>query len=100
LAVCPAVTVAEVVDTEAGASAKSWPVPERATVWGLPGASSVIVKVPDTLPAAEGPKKTPIVQLTPGGTLLVHPLVAAKLALACTLVIVNCASPVLVRVTF
>jgi hypothetical protein len=76
------VTAAEVVDPDAGASAKSWPVPERATLCGLPGALSVMVKVPVMFPVAVGSKNTPSVQIAPGARLLVHPVVSAKLELA------------------
>ena len=79
---------------------KSWPVPESATVCGLPGALPVMVSVPLRLPLAEGSKKTPIVQLTPGARLLVQPLVSPKSALACTLEMVSATSPVLLTVTF
>src|SRR6266567_2892727 len=59
-----------------------------------------MVTVPLLLPAAEGSKKTPIVQPTPGARLVVHPLVSPKSALACTPVMVSGASPVLLSVTF
>jgi hypothetical protein len=94
------VTAAEVVDPDAGARAKSWPVPERATVCGLPGALSVIVSVPLMFPLAVGSKNTPIVQLTLIGRLLVQPLVSPKLLVAWTFEIVSGAVPVLVTVTF
>jgi len=51
-------------EPDAGAKLKSWPVPESATVCGLPGALSVMVSVPLMFPLAVGSKKTPIVQLT------------------------------------
>src|SRR2546426_433168 len=59
-----------------------------------------MVSVPVLLPAAEGSKKTPIVQLAPGARVLVQPLVSPKSALACTPVMVSGASPVLLSVTF
>lgn len=43
---CPRI----VADEEVGAIEKSVPVPESATVCGLPGASSLIVRVPLALP--------------------------------------------------
>ena len=46
------------------------PVPFRLTFWGLPLALSVILKMPDCMPAAPGLKVTLIVQLAPEATLL------------------------------
>src|ERR1700680_3014690 len=41
------------------------PVPDRATVWGLVGSESLIVKVALRVPAAVGLKVTLMVQLAP-----------------------------------
>src|SRR6266849_10650600 len=53
------------------------PVPERATVWGEPGASSGIESVPLAAPVAVGAKSTWMVQLAPGAiTVFEQPSVA------------------------
>ena len=44
------------------------PLPDRATVWGLPVASSVTVIVPGWLPVAVGVKVTLMEQLPPAAT--------------------------------
>src|SRR5205823_1091657 len=69
LAVWPAITVAVVEDPVAGATVKSVPVPESATVCGLPGALSVIVSVPMREPSAVGVNVTLTAQLAPAATL-------------------------------
>ena len=78
-------------------------MPLSVTLWGLPLALSVMMSEAARLPLAEGVKVTLIVQLPPAATELPHVLVWAKsLALVpvtVTLVIVNVALPVLVRVT-
>jgi len=48
-------------------SATSWPVPESATVCGLPGEVSVITRLPVRVPGAVGVKVTVGPQLPPGG---------------------------------
>ena len=79
------------------------PVPLRLALWGLPLALSVMLSEAARLPLAEGVKVTLMVQLPPAATELPQVLVWAKsLALVpvtVTLVIVNVALPVLVRVT-
>ena len=79
VAVCPAVTVALVDEPEAGAKLKSWPIPARETVCGLPGALSVTVSAPVMFPLAVGSKNTPIEQLELGGTPLEQLSVSPKL---------------------
>lgn len=54
------------------------PVPERASVWGLPAALSVRVSEADRSPLAVGVKVTLIVQLCPTPTELPQLLVWAK----------------------
>ena len=54
---------------------KSMPEPVSTMVCGLSAALSVITRVPVRVPPVEGSKKTPMVQLTFGATLLVQPLV-------------------------
>lgn len=51
---------------------KSVPVPESATVCGLPVALSVIVTIADRAPAVVGAKVTVIVQFAPAATLVPH----------------------------
>jgi hypothetical protein len=79
------------------------PVPERATVWGLPLALSVMLTEAERLPLAVGVKVTLIVQLLLAATELPQVLVWAKsLALApviARLVMLKAAVPVLLRVT-
>jgi len=58
VAVPPADTVVLVEEPEAAAMEKSVPVPERATMRGLPGALSVIVSVPFREPPAVGENVT------------------------------------------
>jgi len=99
VAVCPAVTVADVEEPEEISSEKSVPVPERLTVCGLPGASCVMVRLPSRVPVAVGLKVTLIVQLAPAATLEPQVLVWAKSPLTPMLVMVNGPLPVLVSVT-
>jgi hypothetical protein len=79
------------------------PVPERATVWGLPAAPSVIVSVAVRLPLADGLKVTLIAQLAPATTLDPQLLLWAKLLalepVTTMLVMLKFALPVLVKVT-
>jgi hypothetical protein len=79
------------------------PAPERATVWGLPLALSVILSEAARLPLAVGVKVTLIVQLAAAATELPQVLVWAKsLALApviARLVMLKAAVPVLLKVT-
>jgi hypothetical protein len=75
------------------------PVPESATVRGLPAASSVIVTVPLLDPPAEGPKVTLTRQLAPAASELPQVFVWAKSPLAAILVMVRAALPVLESVT-
>jgi len=78
------------------------PVPERATVCGLPGALSVMVKVPVRVPEAVGVKVTSILQFFPAASVLPQGLVLlvkAKSPLTAMLVMVSVAPPVLVRIT-
>jgi hypothetical protein len=82
-------------------------VPLNATVCGDPAALSVIVKLPDRLPAAAGVNVTVAVQLPPAATPLPKPLpqvvVLLKspelLPVIATEPIVNAAFPVLLSVT-
>ena len=75
------------------------PVPERATVCGLPVALSVTVIVPGWLPAAVGVKVTLMEQLAPAATEAPQVLVWAYCALAAMLVMVSAPVPALVSVT-
>jgi len=93
----PAVTVAV---GATGAIEKSCPVPVSATVCGLPGALSLIVKVPVLGPLVVGSKKTPISQLEPGAKLLPQALSVPKsLGLVVTLSISSAALPLFITVT-
>jgi hypothetical protein len=87
------------VDEPDEAIEKPCPIPVSETVCGLPLALSVTVNVPFIVPPCVGSKKTPIEQLTPGATLLLHPLTAPKLGLAATLEIATVKVPLLVSVT-
>ena len=53
-------------DPDAGATVKSWPVPERLTRCGLPMALLVIVIVPVIVPAALGQMSTVMVHVPLG----------------------------------
>jgi hypothetical protein len=64
VAVPPALTLAE---GWLGETVKSWPVPESATLCGLPGEVSVITSVPVRVPPAVGVNVTVGAQLPPGG---------------------------------
>lgn len=79
--------------------AKSAPLPVKATLWGLPPALSVMVRVPVTVPTAGGVNVTLMVQLLPAARVGVHVFVWAKLPLAVIPVIVKAAVPEFVSVT-
>ena len=79
--------------------AKSIPLPESGTFWGLPAALSVMVSVPASEPPVAGEKVTLILQEPPVATLLPQLLVSPQLALVATLVMMSAALPVLLRVT-
>jgi hypothetical protein len=68
VAVPPAATLAEDVESDARAIEKSVPVPGSATVCGLPATLSEIVSEPAAEPTEVGVKVTPIVQLPPAAT--------------------------------
>jgi hypothetical protein len=78
------------------------PVPERATVCGLPAAPSVIVSVAARLPLTEGVKVRLMAQLAPAATLEPQLLVWAKLLelapVTAMLAMLKSALPVFVRV--
>jgi len=96
---CPGATAAEVEEPEAAASVKSWPVPLSATLCGLPGPSSEMLRVPVRVPPAAGLKVTEMVQLAPALTVLPQVLVWEKSPLAVMLERVSEALPVLVSAT-
>lgn len=75
------------------------PSPLKPTVWGLPGASSVIASVPLRFPGTVGVNVTLIVQETPAATESPQVFVWAKSPLALMLLMVSGALPLLVRVT-
>jgi len=75
------------------------PVPDRATVCGLPVALSVTVIVPGWLPVAVGVNVTLMEQLAPAATEAPQVLVWAYGALAAMLVMFSAAVPELVSVT-
>jgi len=87
----------------AGANFTTVPVPVRETVWGLPGALSVIESEAVSVPWAVGLNVTLMVHVAPAATLEPQVLVSEKsdalLPLRLTLVMVSVAAPVLVRVT-
>jgi hypothetical protein len=79
------------------------PVPARAAVWGLFGALSVMVRVPDLAPEAAGVNVTLIEQLAPAAKLVPQVFVCEKSPLLVPvkvmLVRVSAAVPLLVSVT-
>jgi hypothetical protein len=87
------VTVAEDDDPDAIPTLKSWPVPAKLTVCGLPGALSVIVSVPVRAPDAVGLNVTLIVQFPAAATLVPQVLLWAKSPLAAILVMVIAVPP-------
>lgn len=91
-------------EPEAAASVKSWRVPLRLTVCGLPAALSVNERVPEAAPAEVGAKLTATVQVDPAVTAVEVKQVVPELAMVNGPVMVipvkvRLASPVLVRVT-
>ena len=91
-------------EPEGGANEKSWPVPLSARDWGLLGALSLMVRLPERLAVAVGLKVTLITQLPPAATgalvLQVVPLAAtAKSPVAAMPVKVKGMLPVLVTVS-
>ena len=91
-------------DPDATASVKSWPVPESATVCGLPGALSVNESVPVAAPPAVGVNMTDTVQVPDAATgaeaeQVVPELATAKGPVAPMAENVRLALPVLVSVT-
>lgn len=74
------------------------PVPESATVCGLPAALSVIVRFAAALPATAGTKMTEIWQLLPAGKDVLQVFVSVKTPEAAIWVKLSELSPVLVKV--
>jgi hypothetical protein len=74
-------------------------VPVSDTVWGLPGALSVIETEPVRVPFVKGLNLTLMVQFAPGATLVPQVFVWLKLLVAAMLVTVKVPVPELVRVT-
>lgn len=100
----PGVAVAEVEEPADGANEKSWPVPLKATLCGLPLALSVNERLPDAAPPAVGVKVTATVHVAAAATGVdvahVVPEVAiAKGVVAVIAVNVRLALPVFFRVT-
>lgn len=93
----PRATLAVLVGDESEKAAT--PPPRSGTTCGLPAASSVMVSVPVRVPVAVGVKVTLISQLAPAATEAPQVLVSAKSPLTATLLMVNGALPVFVRVT-
>ena len=89
----------DVEEPEGAVKVKSWPVPLRATLCGLPAALSEMLMVPVLVPAAVGLKVTEIVQLAPALTVVPQVLVWEKSPLAVMPEMVSEALPVLVRMT-
>lgn len=79
-------------------TAAAVPVPDRATVCGLPVALSVTVIVPGWLPVAVGVNITVMEQLAPAATEVPQVLVWVYGALAAILVMLSAAVPELVSV--
>ena len=77
---------------------KSVPVPASATVCGEPAALSLMVRLPDALPAVLGAKLTVIAQFPPAATLEPQVLLWVKSPLMLTLAIVSAALPEFVSV--
>lgn len=103
MAACPAFTVAEVVEPEAGVTEKSVAMPDSVMVCGLPAALSAMAREAAHGPASVGRVLTLMVQLAPALRLVPQLLDSAKCPAAgppsVMLEIVRGAPPVLVRVT-
>src|SRR5881394_336238 len=85
---------------EVGETTTDWPVPERATACGLPGASSVNDNVPLRAPFLVGVKVTLTAQFAPAATVAPQVLFEMwKSPFAVMLAMLSVALPVLVRVT-
>jgi hypothetical protein len=76
-----------------GFSVTTVPVPLRATFWGLPGALSLIDKVPERVPGCVGLKVTLMVQLVPAARLEPQVFAWLKSPLAAMLVISSAIVP-------
>ncbi len=74
-------------------------MPLKATMCGLPGASSTIVKSPVRKPVAVGVKVMLILHVAPAASVVPHVVVCAKSSLAVILLIVNEPVPVLLSTT-
>ncbi len=102
VAVCPAVTVAEV--EEALIEKSGVPAPLSTAVCGLPGASLTTLSAALLTPGEVGPNVTPMVQLALGASAAGQLLVCANSALFVpvmpTLVMLTVAVPMFVSVTF
>jgi hypothetical protein len=72
VAVPPADTVALKVEPAVGAMEKSVPVPERTTLWGLPGTLSMMVNVPFRRPVTLGKNVIWMEQLAAGAIVFAH----------------------------
>ena len=83
-----------------GPNRKSWPVPLKLTVCGLPLALSLTLSVPVRVPLAVGLKPTVIEHPDPAATDLPQLLVSLKSPLTVTLLIWRAAALLLVSVTF
>jgi hypothetical protein len=95
----PGATDAEVEEPLAAPRLKSPPVPDNATVCGLPAALSVKLRVPVRVPAAEGLKVTLTVQLALTARLAPQLELAEKSPLAAMLLTLRVAWPVFLSVT-
>lgn len=88
-----------VEDAERAAIEKSRPIPESATVWRPLEAPPLMVRRPESGPAAEGSNVTLIVQLPPGATEAPQVFVSAKFTPTVTLLIVITVDPLFVTLT-
>jgi hypothetical protein len=91
--------VADDEDPDGTAREKFVPVPVKATVRGLPGAPSLIVKAPVREPVNVGVNDTAIVQLSPMAMFVPQAFVCAKSPLTEMAPIANGAFPVFERTT-
>ena len=79
---------------------KSWPVPERLTLWGPAGALSLIAIKPVSGPPVAGVKLTLMTQLAPAATLAPQLFVSVKFVVVDEIpVMFSTALPVFVSVT-
>ena len=101
VALCPGLIVCELGDPDVGPMLKSDvpPVPDKGTVCGLPGALSVMLSAPLSVPVVVGVNVTEIWQIPPAAMPCPQVFDSLKLPETEIWLIVSAAPPLLVSVT-